>query len=114
MSRSTVSSVKPKEAYNLIIRGSILIDVRDLSEWDAGHAPTAIHIPLAMLEQNIARIPKDNKVLVCCRSGNRSSQATKVLNNLGFQVANVVGGMSQWDSDGLPVVNNNGTRGSIK
>lgn len=111
--RSKSKAVDPVDAKAMMDRGTILIDVREISEWNAGHAPGAVHIPLASLGGNLNRIPRDEDVLVCCRSGNRSSSAVAMLTEKGFYAINVTGGMSQWDASGLPVVNTKGYRGSV-
>lgn len=111
--RSKSKAVDPIDAKAMIDRGTMLIDVREISEWNAGHAPEAVHIPLASLAVNLSRVPRDEDVLVCCKSGNRSSSAVALLSENGFNAINVTGGMSKWDASGLPVVNTKGYRGSV-
>lgn len=106
-------SVDPREAKDLLDRGVTMIDVREVSEWNQGHAPRATHIPLDSLAENLHRIPRDEEVLVCCRSGSRSSSAVSFLVQRGYRPLNLNGGMSSWDAHGLPVVNSRGTRGAI-
>lgn len=106
-------SVNPAKAKEMMDQGTLLIDVRELSEWNHGHAPGVLHIPLASLEDNLHRIPKDEEILVCCRSGNRSSSAVSLLKKMGIQAINLDGGMMAWQRQGLPIVNSKGVRGTI-
>lgn len=107
------TSVDPKEAKSMVDQGALLLDVREISEWNHGHAPGALNIPLGSLPQNLHRLPKDSTILVCCRSGGRSASAVSLLAENGIHAINVQGGMSAWDSHGLPVVNTKGYRGVI-
>lgn len=80
--------------------GAILVDVREQHEWDAGHAPQAVHVPLGNLDA--AALPAGS-VLVVCRSGSRSSAAAQQLAAAGVDVRNVTGGMQAWAEAGLPL-----------
>ena len=90
------TSVSPKEAKEILRGKAVLIDVRESSEWRAGHVPGAIHIPLGKLATSTGRIPKNQQVLVICQSGMRSRSAAKQLRGQGFEVLNVSGGMNAW------------------
>ena len=80
--------------------GAVLLDVREQQEWDAGHAPQALHVPLSSLEA--AALPP-GPVLAICRSGNRSGVAAQQLADAGVDVRNVAGGMLAWAEAGLPM-----------
>ncbi|MEU3308840.1 rhodanese-like domain-containing protein [Nocardiopsis sp. NPDC055551] len=80
--------------------GVYLLDVREDDEWNAGHAPDAVHIPLGALGERVAEVPKDKKVYVVCRAGGRSAQATMALNQAGWDAVNVAGGMQAWEQAG--------------
>ncbi len=84
--------------------GTVLLDVREQDEWDAGHAPQAVHIPLGDLPNRVGELDPDARVLVVCHSGARSARATAWLNQGGYDAANVDGGMVDWARAGLPVV----------
>lgn len=76
---------------------AVIIDVRTPAEYKDGHIPGVANIPLDELEKRSGEIPKDRKVVLICRTGNRSAQGTKLLRNLGFgNVYNSTGGMSTW------------------
>lgn len=85
--------------------GVVLLDVRELDEWEAGHAPGAVHIPLAELPARYGELDAEARVLVICHSGARSAQATRWLTEAaGYDAANVDGGMVAWARAGLPMV----------
>ena len=89
---------------------AVLLDVREQDEWDAGHAPGAVHIPLGELPSRLDELPDpDAGVLaVACRSGGRSSRAVAWLNHQGFDVANLDGGMRAWERAGKQMVADSG------
>lgn len=77
----------------------ILLDVREQSEYDSGHIPNAILLPLGTIDEHTAAsvIPeKDSTVLVYCRSGNRSKSASSALANLGYTNIYEFGGINTW------------------
>jgi hydroxyacylglutathione hydrolase len=77
--------------------GSVVIDVRHDSEWNHGHIPSAIHIPLGQLAERIGEVPDDKPVVVHCQGGGRSSIAASLLKKLGRKhVANLAGGYKAW------------------
>ena len=82
----------------------VILDVREQDEWDAGHIPGAVFMPMGQVPDRLSEIPKDKTVIVQCRSGNRSSQVTDFLVQQGFtNVHNMAGGLKAWQSAGLPV-----------
>ncbi|WP_191246962.1 rhodanese-like domain-containing protein [Amycolatopsis deserti] len=87
--------------------GLVLLDVREQDEWDAGHAPGAVHIPLGELPartDELAQLPDDQPLYVVCRTGGRSARAAAWLNASGWDAINVAGGMKSWETEGRPVV----------
>lgn len=82
--------------------GVLLVDVREPSEWSAGHAPGALHRPLGELDAR--KLPNADRYFVICRSGNRSGRATEALVAAGLDAYNVEGGMTAWAKAGLPIV----------
>jgi rhodanese-related sulfurtransferase len=82
----------------------ILIDVREQSEYDAGHIPGITLVPMSEIQNRLDEIPTDKEVIVTCRSGNRSSQVTDFLRKNGFDnVHNMQGGIIAWEQAGYPV-----------
>jgi sulfur dioxygenase len=85
-----------------------IIDVRDSSEYTGvlGHIPTATLIPLEELSERLQTLDKQAPTVTVCRSGARSAQAVTTLEKAGFtHVANLAGGMINWNNHWLPVVN---------
>jgi rhodanese-related sulfurtransferase len=82
----------------------VILDVREQNEWDEGHIPGAVFMPMGEVPSRLSEIPTDKTVIVQCRSGNRSDQVTDYLRNQGFtNVHNMSGGINAWQSAGLPV-----------
>ncbi len=81
-----------------------MLDVREADEWNAGHAPSARHLPMSELTARIAEVPADDPLYVVCRSGGRSGQVVQYLTAQGHPAVNVDGGMQQWAAGGRPVV----------
>jgi len=107
------AGVGPLEAEELIDQGAMLLDVREPSEWDAGHAPVAVHVPLGDLAAEIEDIPADQRIVVVCRSGGRSARATAFLVGSGRDAVNLEGGMQAWAAADLPVEGADGAPGHI-
>jgi sulfur dioxygenase len=86
--------------------GVQILDVREPDEFTGalGHIANAKLIPLGSLNQRFSEISKDKPVVLVCRSGARSAQATVMLKNAGYaKVANLAGGMQRWRAQNLPV-----------
>ncbi len=83
---------------------ALLLDVRELEEWVAGHAPDARHIPLGDLPSRVGEIPRERQVVAVCRSGGRSARATAWLAQQGYDAVNLDGGMTAWSAAGKPMV----------
>jgi hydroxyacylglutathione hydrolase len=80
-----------------------VVDVRGKSEWDAGHLPEALHIPLGELAARAGELPAGT-VVVQCQSGSRSAIAASLLQRLGrHDVVNLRGGYEAWRAAGLTV-----------
>lgn len=84
----------------LLDDGYTLIDVREVSEFSAGHIPDAINVPLSDIQNgDYSALSKDKKYVVICRSGNRSATASDILANEGFTIVNLESGMSSWTGE---------------
>lgn len=80
---------------------AVLVDVREDDEWQAGHAPNAIHVPMGTVPDSLDALPDtDDTVPVICRSGGRSDRVVQWLVQQGFDVVNVDGGMRAWAAAG--------------
>ncbi len=88
------------------LRDVQIVDVREAAEFNGplGHVPGAKLIPLGFLTEKVSVLDKDKPVVVVCRSGARSAQATLMLGKAGFdKVANLSGGMLRWRAQRLPL-----------
>lgn len=102
-----VQTVEVKQGSLMASKGALLLDVRELDEYAAGHAPGSALIPLGQLKARLAEIKasEHQPVVVICRSGQRSARGAEVLRQAGFtNVSNVQGGMNAWTQAGLPVI----------
>jgi rhodanese-related sulfurtransferase len=89
--------------------GVITLDVRTPIEFAEGHIEGArlIDFQSGNFENEIAALDKNATYAVYCRSGNRSGQAVKVMQDAGFtNVFNMNGGVIEWANAGFPLVNN--------
>jgi len=81
-----------------------LVDVRGATEFDAGHLPGSMNIPVGLLAQSLDQLQEHAPVVVQCQSGARSAIAASVLMRAGrANVFNLVGGFAAWRGAGLPV-----------
>ena len=80
----------------------IILDVREQDEYDSGHIPGAVLLPVGIIDETTAAeaIPeKDSTLLVYCRSGNRSKTASSKLADLGYTNIYEFGGINTWPYD---------------
>lgn len=94
------NEISPAQARQMLTEGALLLDVREDFEFQIGHIPQAVHIPLGQLqgtaEEKLAT--KDEAILAYCQKGQRSLEAVRILNELGYQrVFSLAGGISAWD-----------------
>ena len=93
----TVSEIKDRDDV-------VVLDVREQWEYDEGHIPGVVHLPMNEVPARLDEIPTDQTVVLTCRSGNRSSQVTKYLEENGFDnVHNMEGGIVAWQNAGYDV-----------
>jgi rhodanese-related sulfurtransferase len=106
-----VARVAPAEAAQLVADGAILIDVRELAEWqESGVAAPALLLPMSDFNGAqadwkpvlAAAKEKDQTLVLYCRSGNRSGRVAAALAEQGYKVVNA-GGFKDWQAAGLPV-----------
>ena len=81
--------------------GYILLDVRTKGEYESGYIPGAINIPLSDIDEKIiSSLPdKSQMILVYCRSGNRSREASDKLSKLGYSNVLEIGGINDWKEE---------------
>lgn len=99
------AEVSVKQAAELRGEGVFVLDVREPDEWAQAHIPGATLIPLGELQSRVAELPKDQPVLVYCRSGNRSATGRDILKAAGFEnVTSMAGGINEWKAAGYETV----------
>jgi rhodanese-related sulfurtransferase len=96
-------NVDVDQARELVALGAVLLDVREDSEFELGHAPGAHHVPLAEIPDHLHDLAKDSRIVCVCRSGGRSARAGKFLLEQGFDAVNLEGGMTAWAEAGAPL-----------
>jgi rhodanese-related sulfurtransferase len=82
--------------------GAVLLDVRRPEEYESGHVPGAVLVPLDLLPDSLDEVP-DGELYVICRSGARSAAAVKFLVGTGRAATNVAGGTLAWIDAGFAV-----------
>lgn len=92
---------------------AVLLDVREDDEWEAGHVPGALHVPLAQVPSRLDELP-EGELHVVCRSGVRSAQAVAWLVSNGYDAVNVSGGMHAWQDAGRPLVAESGDTPTVR
>ncbi|MET3318968.1 UNVERIFIED_ORG: rhodanese-related sulfurtransferase [Peribacillus simplex] len=94
-----MKEISPNEV-NALLKGNStinIIDVREVDEVKAGKISNAMHIPLGLVEFRMQDLDKSKEYIMVCRSGGRSSMAAKLLENHGYKVLNMTGGMLEWN-----------------
>jgi len=106
--RSQVDQIDPGEVHDTLgANGTVLVDVREEHEWNAGHLPGAVHVPRGYLESRIEGVvaDRDAHLVVYCASGQRSALAAHTLGELlGYRhVQSLNGGITLWKDRGFGV-----------
>lgn len=94
----TIPQITANDLKASLSHGAVtLVDVRNDTEWAAGHIPTATHISLGTIGDRINDIPTGKPIVVQCAAGARSSIAASILKARGIEnVVNLIGGMGEW------------------
>ena len=98
-----MEEVTPQEGQRRVQQGAVLLDVREDNEYREVRAQGAQLMPLSMFEESFQQLPKDQEIVVICRSGARSARAAQYLLDRGFNAVNLQGGTIAWEEQGLPV-----------
>jgi rhodanese-related sulfurtransferase len=77
--------VAPRAAAALVGAGALLIDVREPSEWQAGHVAQALLLPMGQVARHRSDLPQDRRIVVVCRSGGRSAAVAEALRAWGVR-----------------------------
>jgi len=113
VSTEQVEDVSAEDGHRMVEDGGFLLDVREADEWEAGHAPAAVWIPMGELQARIDELPRDRRIVAICRSGARSRAAAGALLGAGFDAVNLDGGMRAWAADDHEVVAGDGLPGVV-
>ncbi|HEY1278536.1 MAG TPA: rhodanese-like domain-containing protein [Acidimicrobiales bacterium] len=100
----SVSEISVDELADRLDAGGFLLDVRQPDEYEAGHVPGAVLIPLAEVPDRMRELPAATEMLVICRSGVRSLAAAEFLEQQQIPAVNVAGGTLAWIESGREVV----------
>lgn len=94
----TYENITVQDAKEVIQRGEVyVLDVRNSSEWEEGHIPSANHVMLGYLSDRVEALPTDKPILVHCKGGGRSAIAASILQSHGVnRVMNLLGGYDSW------------------
>jgi rhodanese-related sulfurtransferase len=102
--QALAKEISVEEAFQKYEAGTFVLDVRTQEEWDEYHAPNTTLIPLDQLPNRVDEVPKDQEIVIICRSGNRSLVGRDVLLEAGFeQVTSAAGGLKAWSAAGYPI-----------
>ena len=101
MEKNTYQQISQDKAKQMMEEqeDAIVLDVREKEEYETGHIPGAVLLPLGTIDEDSAAlvIPKKaSVVLVYCRSGRRSKQASQALAELGYTQIYEFGGINDW------------------
>ncbi|WFB37878.1 rhodanese-like domain-containing protein [Kiritimatiellota bacterium B12222] len=81
----------------------LILDVREVHEWDFVNIPGSVHLPLGQLPLRHQELPQDRAILTLCHHGMRSQQAARFLKQAGFkEVCNLSGGIDRWSVKKTP------------
>lgn len=101
MEKNTYQQISQDKAKQMMEEqeDAIVLDVREKEEYETGHIPGAVLLPLGTIDEDSAASvisKKDSVVLVYCRSGRRSKQASQALAELGYTQIYEFGGINDW------------------
>jgi rhodanese-related sulfurtransferase len=97
------AEISVDEAYQMYQDGTYVLDVRTQEEWDEYHVPNTTLIPLEELPNRVSEVPQGQKIVVICRSGNRSDDGRDILRQAGYDATSVTGGVKEWFTKGYPI-----------
>jgi rhodanese-related sulfurtransferase len=101
--------VSPKETFELCSKGVILVDVREeyMNSFKRFAVGNIIYLPKTRLEYDLSLLPANKYLIFADAAGIHSKEATQFLITKGFtKIANMAGGIVEWERDGLPLNNN--------
>ncbi|MEI6435738.1 MAG: rhodanese-like domain-containing protein [Bacteroidota bacterium] len=106
-----VFNLTPKQAFALCQKGAVIIDVREeaLSRFKMFGVPEVIYCPFSMLEKTYQHLPYDKPMIFADAAGLHSKEAVKLLMEKGLvdRIANLAGGLVEWERDEMPLIIDN-------
>ena len=103
MNENSYQQITQEEAKDMMdTQEVVILDVREQHEYDSGHIPGAVLLPVGTITEDTAAAvidDLDTVVLVYCRSGNRSKTASQSLVDLGYTNVYEFGGINDWSYD---------------
>jgi rhodanese-related sulfurtransferase len=98
------TEITAAQAYDKYQSGAFFLDVRGEAEWNDGHIPGSVVIPLDELAGRLGELPEDRDIVVVCALGVRSAEGARILVEAGFSpVACLGGGLGTWEEVGYPL-----------
>jgi rhodanese-related sulfurtransferase len=102
-SERNYTSLDTEDAKDKLSGDVLLIDVRNRSEYTAGHIQGAENIPLDQLDQRLTKLPRDKDIVIYCQTGGRSIRAIRKLEIAGFnRLYHMHQGFRGWNNSGYP------------
>jgi rhodanese-related sulfurtransferase len=104
-----ILNVTPNEAFDLCSKGAVIVDVREgyLNNFKNFDAAETLFLPISRMEQEYASLPGDKYLIFADTVGLKSREAVVFLRDKGYgKIANLAGGIVDWERDGLPLKTN--------
>lgn len=103
-----IRNLTPRETLDICRKGAILIDVREgyMNRFKMMDVPEVIYCPFSILEETYKNLPIDKPMIFADAAGLQSKEAIMFLIDKGFgdHIANMAGGLVEWERDGLPLI----------
>ena len=106
---SGILNISPCEAFELCGKGAVIVDVREeyLNNFKNFDVPEILFFPISKLVQKLSELPQDKYLIFADTVGLRSKEALVLLKDKGYiKIANMAGGIVDWEHDGLPLKTN--------
>lgn len=114
MASSTARAVSPMELSRLVNHEqAVLVDIRSIEEFEAGHIAKSRNIPLDQIENHSKKLEKIKKrpIVIVCQSGKRSGKAAAKLRKMEFdKLFQLSGGLIEWQKENLPLEKSKATK----
>lgn len=109
--KTRIQEISATDAARELERGALLIDVREVEDWQQSHIPGAVHLSRGTIELDIEeKAPALDAPIIChCGGGSRSALVAESLQKMGYtNVKSLAGGFKAWKTAGLPVADSAG------